>query len=122
MHTSGCIQHFKINPTTLARFLRRIEAGYPKANPYHNARHAADVLQTFHVILCRGGLAPGYADQHVVLSCYVAAVIHDYEHRGLSTDFLTSTGDSLAVRRRGRDKRCVGDGRAPSRPEGALDV
>ncbi len=55
--------------------------------------------QSFHVILTRGGLVPGYVDQHGVLACYLTAIIHDFEHRGLSTDFLTNSNDKLAVRR-----------------------
>ena len=43
--------------------------------------HASDVLQTFHVVLTRGGLTPGYADPLTLLACYMAAVVHDYEHR-----------------------------------------
>ena len=61
------------------------------------ARHAADVLQTMHMIVHQGGLTPHYADQHTVLSCYLAAVIHDFEHRGLSNDFVVNAGDKVAV-------------------------
>lgn len=57
----------------MCRFLRCIEEGY-RHNPYHNRAHAADVLQTMHVLLHHGGLAPGYADPMGVLSCYLAAV------------------------------------------------
>ncbi len=73
-----------------------------RSNPYHNSRHAADVLQTFHMILHRGGLMPGYADQLTVMACYLAAVVHDYEHLGRSNDFLVNTHDTLAVRYNGR--------------------
>jgi hypothetical protein len=55
-------------------FLQAVEAGYSPTNPYHNATHAADVLQTLHMLLHRGGLVPGYADQLTVMACYVAAV------------------------------------------------
>ena len=44
-HKSGLISNFNLHPIKLARFLRIIEAGYPSQNPYHNAVHAADVLQ-----------------------------------------------------------------------------
>ncbi len=40
----------------------------------HNRRHAADVLRTLHVLLVRGGLAPGYADSDTMVACYLAAV------------------------------------------------
>ena len=38
-------------PRPLRRLLRTIESGYNPDNPYHNATHAADVLQTLHVII-----------------------------------------------------------------------
>lgn len=69
----GLIEHFGLKPAALARFLRRMEAGY-KNNPYHNAMHAADVLQTLHCIITRGGLMPGYVDPLHQMACYTAAV------------------------------------------------
>jgi hypothetical protein len=70
---------------------------YP-GNPYHNSTHAADVLQTMHVLLTRGGLVPGYADQLTLLGSYMAAIVHDYEHRGRTNDYLVNSHDELAVR------------------------
>jgi hypothetical protein len=67
------ITNFNLPPVPLARFLRRMEEGY-KANPYHNATHAADVLQTLNAIIFRGGLAPGYVDPLHLMAAYVAAV------------------------------------------------
>jgi hypothetical protein len=96
-HSSGLMAWAHIDGTRLARFLQKVEEGYP-SNPYHNRRHAADVLQSLHVLLHRGGLAPGYADPLTVLGCYLAAVVHDYEHRGRTNDFLVHTHDDLAVR------------------------
>lgn len=69
----GLIEHYQLKPVALARFLRRIEAGY-RDNPYHNATHAADVLQTMHCIITRGGLMPGYVDPMHLMGCYTAAV------------------------------------------------
>ncbi len=45
-------------PLLPSRFFRRVEEGY-RPNPYHSKTHAADVMQSFHVIIHRGGLAPG---------------------------------------------------------------
>lgn len=68
-----------------------------RANPYHNKTHAADVLQTMHVILTRGGLLPGYGDSFTHLACILAAAAHDVEHLGLTNDFLVASQDDLAV-------------------------
>jgi hypothetical protein len=69
----GLVEHYSLRPTILARFLRRIEQGY-RTNPYHNATHASDVLQTMHCIITRGGLMPGYVDPMHLMACYTAAV------------------------------------------------
>lgn len=45
LQKTGLIRAFGLHPLRLARWLRRIEAGYSKRAPYHNATHAADVLQ-----------------------------------------------------------------------------
>jgi hypothetical protein len=97
LQRSGLASWAHMDLTRLARFLQRVEEGYP-ANPYHNRRHAADVVQGMHILLHRGGLMPGYADQLTALGCYLAAVVHDYEHRGRTNDFLVNSHDELAVR------------------------
>ncbi|KXZ50318.1 hypothetical protein GPECTOR_17g957 [Gonium pectorale] len=94
---SGLITGLKLKPTILARLLRHIEAGY-NDNPYHNATHAADVLQTLHVILHGAQMHINYVDQLGLLAAYFAAIIHDYGHPGLTNDFLIATADPLAVR------------------------
>ena len=32
-----------------------------------------------------------------LLTCYISAIIHDYDHRGLTNDFLIKTSDPLAI-------------------------
>lgn len=56
-----------------------IEEGYSDENQYHNRLHAADVLQSTHLILHEGGMmatssSPGYVDDLTLLACYLAAV------------------------------------------------
>ncbi len=41
---AGLVEALQLDVQALARFLRRIENGYPD-NPYHNRTHASDVLQ-----------------------------------------------------------------------------
>ncbi|PNH11652.1 Calcium/calmodulin-dependent 3',5'-cyclic nucleotide phosphodiesterase 1B [Tetrabaena socialis] len=74
MQRAGLIERFRLKPVTLARLLRRIESGY-QDNPYHNATHAADVLQTLHVIIHAAQLQVHYLDPLGLLAAYFAAVI-----------------------------------------------
>ncbi|GIM01922.1 hypothetical protein Vretimale_6637 [Volvox reticuliferus] len=97
LHREGLISQFRIQPTKLARLLRALESGYP-SNPYHNSTHAADVLQTLHVLLRGAGLTPYYLDSLGLMAMYFAAIIHDHGHPGLTADFLIATSDPLAVR------------------------
>ncbi|GLI71323.1 hypothetical protein VaNZ11_016483 [Volvox africanus] len=96
-HQADLMRKFDIKPQVLARFMRRVEEGY-RPNPYHSKTHAADVLQTLHVIIHRGGLAPGYVDTLTLMACYLAALVHDYEHGGLTNDYLINSSDLLALR------------------------
>ncbi|GIM01925.1 hypothetical protein Vretimale_6639 [Volvox reticuliferus] len=97
LHREGLISQFRIQPTKLARLLRALESGYP-SNPYHNSTHAADVLQTLHVLVRGAGLTPYYLDSLGLMAMYFAAIIHDHGHPGLTADFLIATSDPLAVR------------------------
>ncbi|KAG2436688.1 hypothetical protein HXX76_006216 [Chlamydomonas incerta] len=97
MHREGLITKFKIKPAILARLLRALEAGY-QGNPYHNATHAADVLQTLHVIIHGAQLHVHYLDKLGLLAAYFAAIVHDHNHPGLTNDFLVATHDMLAIR------------------------
>ena len=68
------------------RFLCRVEDGYLN-NPYHCKTHGADVLRNLYVILHRGGvLRQSQKDHHQawLLASYLAAIVHDYEHKGLN--------------------------------------
>jgi hypothetical protein len=69
----GLLDRFKLNGASVARYLMRIEAGYPE-NPYHNRRHASHVLQTYDRLLQLGGLSPHYADDVTYLACLLSAV------------------------------------------------
>ncbi|KXZ51687.1 hypothetical protein GPECTOR_11g138 [Gonium pectorale] len=116
----GLAQRFKLKPVTLAR---QVEAGYLD-NPYHNATHAADVLQTLHVIVHAAQLHVHYLDQLGLLAAYYAAIVHDYGHPGLTSDFLIATSDPLAIRYNDRspleNHHCAASFALLRRPE--LDV
>jgi hypothetical protein len=50
------IEKFNINEHKLHNFLKAVEAGYRKDNPYHNSIHAADVALSMDFLLHRIGL------------------------------------------------------------------
>ncbi|GFH30211.1 phosphodiesterase, partial [Haematococcus lacustris] len=97
LQKTGLVSTMRLDPAKLVRWLCHIEAGYC-ANAYHNRSHAADVVQTLHLLLTQGGLAPGYADPLTRLAAYLAAVCHDYQHLGRTNDWLIETRDELALR------------------------
>lgn len=100
---SGLIELFRLPTQELATCLKEIEDGYSDVNPYHNCKHAADVLQSMHIILREGGLwdkdnaVTGYVDNLTLLACYLAAAVHDFEHGGQTNDYLIKVQDPLAL-------------------------
>lgn len=90
LQATGLVKSFKLEALKLARFLRAVEASY-RDNPYHNKIHAADVLQTLHVLVTAGGLAGRHITPLQHLAAYLAAIVHDLEHVGLNNDFLVNT-------------------------------
>ena len=84
--------------------------------------HAADVLRNLHVMLTRGGLmqlmmgstplpaaaaeagstsgdTQGSAEENALtlLTLYLSAIVHDFDHRGVTNGFLIQDEDPLAV-------------------------
>ena len=47
----GLMNAFKLVPKTLVTYLMHVEDHYRHENPYHNSMHAADVVQSSHVLL-----------------------------------------------------------------------
>eukprot|EP00802_Teleaulax_amphioxeia_P001333 Tamp_01335.p1 GENE.Tamp_01335~~Tamp_01335.p1 ORF type:complete len:712 (+),score=206.96 Tamp_01335:78-2213(+) len=89
------IEEFNIDHVKLINFLRQIETGHLD-NPYHNATHVADVVQSMHCIITKGGLDKLLA-RIEILAALLAATIHDFEHRGFNNDFLIKTQDDWAI-------------------------
>ena len=96
LYDSGLTEAFTFSESTLLNFLDRIEAGYNDV-PYHNAVHAADVLQACHFYIHRGLMRKWMTDLEV-LALYLACICHDYKHPGVNSNFLINRGDPLAVR------------------------
>jgi len=105
----GLIKHFDLDQRKLDRFFIEVERGYDDANPYHNRAHAASVMFMMHALLAHGDIAKmvahGFGDEsvddneHLVkMAGLLAATVHDYEHCGLSNDFLVKMQDKRAIR------------------------
>jgi hypothetical protein len=96
------IDHFKLDRSKVQRYLLAIEEGYDSSIAYHNRAHAASVLHFTYALLVHGGIAdavsyPDCDKQLILLACLLAAAIHDFEHEGLSNDFLVKTGADRAL-------------------------
>ena len=82
----------------LLKYIKFIQAGY-KNITYHNKTHAADLCQTFNYFLVNGGLVnAAKMDKIEILSCLIAACIHDFEHPGVNNAFLVNMCDEKAIR------------------------
>eukprot|EP00955_Chlamydomonas_euryale_P092761 364739-Chlamydomonas_euryale.AAC.2 len=97
-----------MNERRLARYLLSVECGY-RRDLYHCGTHAADVLRTLHVVCTRGGVWEGLdLPDSARFAMLLAAVVHDYEHKQKTNDFLVSVAAAVW----GPSGRCGGHGRA----------
>lgn len=101
----GLIKHFNLDARKLSCFLAEVERGYNRHTPYHNSAHAASVTHSMHALLELGGVLRAvdtndfeYTCEELRLACLLAAVIHDYQHKGVNNDFLIKTSDERAIR------------------------
>ncbi|KAF5832352.1 hypothetical protein DUNSADRAFT_11762 [Dunaliella salina] len=53
--------------------------------------------QTLHAICTLGGLSQAVAEPLLVLAAYLAAIVHDHEHEGVTNAFHITTGSTLAM-------------------------
>jgi cAMP-specific phosphodiesterase 4/high affinity cAMP-specific and IBMX-insensitive 3',5'-cyclic phosphodiesterase 8 len=97
------VEQLDLDRAKLVRFVRTIEDGYRKDNLYHNAVHAASVLQSVHRILEAGHIIDAIAGDDpraaamARLVAYVAAVVHDYRHTGCTNKFLVDVASPTAI-------------------------
>lgn len=89
------IERFAFNVTVLKNWLAVVEASYNDPE-YHNATHAADVLQCVHYMLTRGGAASFLTPFHT-LALILSAIVHDLGHDGFNNDFHRNTLSERAI-------------------------
>lgn len=71
---------FRLNlpPGVLQRYTQAVQDSYSADHPFTNSTHAADVLQTCHLLLtCAEVCYPGYFDAFDELALLLAAMTHD---------------------------------------------
>uniref|UniRef100_A0A5K3F0R1 Phosphodiesterase n=1 Tax=Mesocestoides corti TaxID=53468 RepID=A0A5K3F0R1_MESCO len=92
----GLINKFKIPHWNLVRYLRSVEAHYNTYTPYHNKIHAADVVQSVHVLLQAPALDSVFTDLELA-AVIIACAVHDVNHPGVTNQYLVNTNDALAI-------------------------
>ncbi|KAH7037894.1 3'5'-cyclic nucleotide phosphodiesterase [Microdochium trichocladiopsis] len=109
------LDHWRISTDQLTAFLVACRAAYNTFVPFHNFRHAVDVLQaTFHFLVNIGTLPPFLADEGTnndtepksplasllkpfeALTLLVSAIGHDVGHPGVNNGFLITLNAPLA--------------------------
>ena len=85
-----------LDAIALRKYLECIETTYCYSpdvpNHYHTAVHAADVMQTT-AVLTHNPAVYKNLDMLELFSLYFAAMIHDYRHPGVDSNFLIKTRD-----------------------------
>jgi hypothetical protein len=88
----------KIIPEAFLEYAGKIQEGY-KNNPYHNAIHSCDVLQTVNYFLKHGNFMQiANLSAIEILSMYFAAAVHDFEHPGTNNLYQINFRTHFALR------------------------
>uniref|UniRef100_A0AAY4AF64 Phosphodiesterase n=1 Tax=Denticeps clupeoides TaxID=299321 RepID=A0AAY4AF64_9TELE len=90
------LKSFKIPADTFITFMMTLEENYHADVAYHNNIHAADVVQSTHVLLSTPALEAVFTDLEILAALFASA-IHDVDHPGVSNQFLINTNSELAL-------------------------
>ncbi|XP_051791001.1 cAMP-specific 3',5'-cyclic phosphodiesterase 4D-like isoform X2 [Erpetoichthys calabaricus] len=90
------LKSFKIPVETFLTFMMTLEDHYHLDVAYHNNMHAADVVQSTHVLLSTPRAEAVFTDLEVMAAIFASA-IHDVDHPGVSNQFLINTNSELAL-------------------------
>lgn len=88
------LPQFNISAPKLRTFLAEIETQY-QDNLYHNALHAADVVQTTHMLIV--STPSSTFSELEVLAALFAAICHDVGHGGVTNQFRVASFDEGAL-------------------------
>uniref|UniRef100_H3CXV9 Phosphodiesterase n=1 Tax=Tetraodon nigroviridis TaxID=99883 RepID=H3CXV9_TETNG len=90
------LKTFKIPVGTFVTFVMTLEDHYHADVAYHNNIHAADVVQSTHVLLSTSALEAVFTDLEIMAALFASA-IHDVDHPGVTNQFLINTSSELAL-------------------------
>ncbi|XP_056270084.1 cAMP-specific 3',5'-cyclic phosphodiesterase 4C isoform X2 [Pseudoliparis swirei] len=90
------LKTFKIPSDTFLALMMALEDNYHADVAYHNNIHAADVVQSIHVLLSTPALEAVFTDLEVMAVLFASA-IHDVDHPGVTNQFLINTNSELAL-------------------------
>ncbi|OMJ86076.1 hypothetical protein SteCoe_12432 [Stentor coeruleus] len=97
MHSYDLFRSEMLNRQKFSVFMKNIQAGYYQ-NPYHNATHATDVTQAYHVYIKRCKVEEFLIMTNLdIACCLISSSIHDFQHPGLNNAFLMNSSHNLAV-------------------------
>ncbi|KAK0049765.1 calcium/calmodulin-dependent 3 5-cyclic nucleotide phosphodiesterase 1B [Biomphalaria pfeifferi] len=88
------LNEFHLQESQFMRFIIQVEKHY-RRNPYHNATHAADVLQTVNCIIKQTGFVKLMSNLEV-FCILLTAVVHDIEHTGTNNNFHNNSNSELS--------------------------
>ena len=88
-----------VNISRFESFLNKIKVGYDFMLPYHNEIHAADVLNTSHVIAMLSNVQTEMDLTILDLTgFFIATIIHDYKHPGLNNNYHINKQTELSLK------------------------
>uniref|UniRef100_A0A7N6FHD1 Phosphodiesterase n=1 Tax=Anabas testudineus TaxID=64144 RepID=A0A7N6FHD1_ANATE len=90
------LKTFKIPIDIFITFMMTLEDHYHVDVAYHNNIHAADVVQSTHVLLSTPALEAVFTDLEIMAALFASA-IHDVDHPGVTNQFLINTSSELAL-------------------------
>ncbi|XP_029470196.1 cAMP-specific 3',5'-cyclic phosphodiesterase 4C isoform X2 [Rhinatrema bivittatum] len=90
------LKTFQIPVDTFITYMMTLEDHYHSDVAYHNNIHAADVVQSTHVLLSSPALEAVFTDLEILAAIFASA-IHDVDHPGVSNQFLINTNSELAL-------------------------
>ena len=89
---------YHVELETLFNFTNEISQGYPKdVQKYHTLYHVIDSMQGLQYVLTNGDVKK-HLKKHDIYALYISCLMHDYEHPGLSNQFVVRTKHPLAIR------------------------